>query len=149
MVQDENSLYVGVVGYFDQKFDEKEAREILEEALDDIEDQYVDTEEFEEIVIVSGLTSHGIIKIAYEIADERDYLTVGVAPQAVNDTGFDLYDVDVVEYVGKNFGDESEAFVDMIDVLIKVGGGSQSESELVMAEADGDVSILEFDLESQ
>ncbi len=42
MEQDDNVLYVGVVGYSAQDFDKQDAREILEEALDDIEDEYVE-----------------------------------------------------------------------------------------------------------
>ena len=55
MEDDDNVLYVGVVGYSTQQFDEQDAREILEEALDEIEDMYVETGEYDEIAIVSGL----------------------------------------------------------------------------------------------
>ena len=145
MEDDDNVLYVGVVGYSTQQFDEQDAREILEEALDEIEDMYVETGEYDEIAIVSGLTSIGIPKIAYQIADNRDYITVGVAPEEAND--YDLYNVDEIIYEGENFGDESETFIDMIDVLIKVGGGDQSQKELEMAEEEK-LSVLDFDLES-
>jgi len=143
--EDDNILYVGVVGYSTQQFDEKDAREILEDALDDIEDTYLETTEYEEIAIVSGLTSMGMSKVAYQVADDRGYATVGVAPEEAND--FDLYSVDEIIYEGEHFGDESETFVDMIDVLVKIGGGDQSQKELEMAEED-DLSVLDFDLES-
>ena len=145
MEQDDNVLYVGVVGYSTQQFDEQDAREILEEAFDDIEDQYVETGEYEEIAIVSGLTNMGIPKIAYQIADSRGYITVGVAPEEAND--YELYSVDEIVYEGDSFGDESEILIDMIDVLIKVGGGDQSQKELEMAEEEK-LSVLDFDLES-
>ena len=144
MDTEDNILNVGVVGYSSQKFDEAEAREILEEAFDDIEDEYIETGDYEEINIVSGLTNMGIPKVAYEIADERGYNTMGVAPEEADD--YDLYNVDEIIYEGQNFGDESEVFIDNIDVLVKVGGGDQSQHELELAEAE-DISVLEFDLE--
>lgn len=144
MEQDENTLYVGVVGYSGQKFDEVEAREILEEAFDDIEDEYVEKGDYEDITIVSGLTNMGIPKIAYEVADERGYNTMGVAPEEADE--YELYNVDEIIYEGVNFGDESEVFIDTIDVFVKVGGGNQSQHEMELAEAE-DMSVLEFDLE--
>lgn len=144
MISEEDTLYVGVVGYSSQKFDEIEAREILEEAFDDIEEEYIDNGDFEDIVIVSGLTAMGIPKIAYEIAVERDYGTMGVAPEEADD--YELFNVDEIVYEGKKFGDESEVFIDIIDVFVKVGGGQQSQQEMELAEAD-DLSILEFELE--
>lgn len=146
MNEEDDILFVGVVGYSSQKFDEAEAREIIEEAFDDIEDEYVENGDYESITIVSGLTNLGIPKIAYEVADDRGYGTMGVAPEEADD--YDLYNVDEIIYEGENFGDESETFIDTIDVFVKVGGGDQSQNELELAEAE-DMSILEFDLEPQ
>lgn len=144
MEQDENTLYVGVVGYSSQSFDEAEAKEILEEAFDDIEDEYVENGDYEDIVIVSGLTDMGIPRIAYQIADERDYGTMGVVPEEADE--YEHYSVDEIIYEGEKFGDESETFINTIDVFVKVGGGDQSQHEMELAEAE-DISILEFDLE--
>lgn len=145
MIAEDDILYVGVVGYSAQEFDTDEAREILEEAFDDIEEEYVDNGDYEAIVIVSGLTNLGIPKIAYEIAVERDYGTMGIAPSEADE--YELFNVDEIIYKGDKFGDESEEFIDNIDVFIKVGGGQQSQQEMELAEAD-DISILEFDLEA-
>jgi hypothetical protein len=144
---DDNILYVGVSGYFDQKFDEEEATELLEDALDDIEKEYIDTGEFDEIAIVSGLTDHGMPKIAYQVANFRGYETVGVAPKAVNETGYELYPVDEIIYEGENFGDEIDKYIEMIDVFVRIGGGSQTQKELELAEEE-DISVIEYDLES-
>jgi len=144
-MNEDDILYIGVVGYSNQQFDEAEAREILEEAFDDIEEEYVDNGDYEDIIIVSGLTSLGIPKIAYEIADARDYGTMGIAPSEADD--YELYNVDEIIYEGETFGDESEVFIDNIDVLVKVGGGQQSQQEMELAESE-DISILEFDLEA-
>ena len=144
MEQDENTLYIGVVGYSGQKFDEAEAREIIEEAFDDIEDEYIEKGDYEEITVVSGLTNLGIPKIAYEVADARGYGTMGIAPEEADE--YDLYNVDEIIYEGTKFGDESETFIDNIDVFLKVGGGDQSQQELELAEAE-DMSVMEFELE--
>jgi len=58
---------------------------------------------------------------------------------------YELFDVDEIIWVGKSFGDESQAFIDMIDVLVKIGGGEQSEKELQMAEEE-DITVLEYEL---
>lgn len=145
MAEEDNLLYIGVVGYSDDKFDQSEAKEIIEEAFDDVEETYVDNGGYENIVIVSGLTKQGIPKIAYEIADEREYYTMGVAPQEAND--YEMYDVDSIIWNGEEFGDESKEFIDSIDLLIKVGGGEQSEHEFEMAEEE-DIPTLEYELAS-
>jgi len=142
-MEDENKLYVGVVGYSQQEFDETEATIILEEAFDDIETEYVDNGDFDEIVVVSGLTNIGIPSIAYQVADDRGYETVGIAPDEA--TEYELYDVDEIYWVGEKFGDESQAFIDMIDIIIRVGGGEQAHKEVEMAD-DEDISVIEYDL---
>lgn len=143
LADEDNLLYVGVVGFSDDKFDQVEAREILEEAFDDVEETYVDNGGYENIVIVSGLTNKGIHKIAYEISDEREYYTMGVVPSEAND--YEMYDVDSIIWSGEQFGDESEDFIDAIDILIKVGGGEQAEHEYEMAEKE-DIPTLEYEL---
>ena len=143
-MNDDRTLYIGVIGYSEQTFDEEKAREIIEEAYEDIEQEYHN--DFDEFVVVSGLTNQGIPKIAYEVADEMGYRTVGVAPEESH--GMSIYDVDEIVYSGSKWGDESETFINMIDVLVKVGGGEQSEKELQMAKEE-DISILEYDLDSE
>jgi hypothetical protein len=142
-MEDEKKLYVGVVGYSQQEFDETEATIILEEAFESIEDEYLQDGDFDSIVLVSGLTNMGIPSIAYQIAENNGYETVGIAPDAASE--YELYDVDEIYWVGENWGDESQAFIDMIDVIIRVGGGEQSMKEVEMAEEE-DISVIEYDL---
>jgi hypothetical protein len=146
-MEDDNILYVGVSGYFDQRFDEEEARELLDDALEDIEKEYIDSGEYESIVIVSGLTNHGMPKIAYQAAEYRGYGTMGIAPEEVNDTGYELYPVDEIIYSGESFGDEIEKYIETIDVFVRIGGGAQTQMELELAEEE-DISVIEYDLES-
>lgn len=142
-MEEDSKIYVGVVGYSQQKFDENEASLILEDAFDSIEEEYISNGEFEHIVVVSGLTNMGIPSVAYQVAEDNGYETIGVAPDAARE--LELYDVDEIYWVGEQFGDESQVFIDMIDVIIRVGGGEQSLKEVEMAEEE-DISVIEYDL---
>jgi SLOG cluster4 family len=143
-LNDEDILNVGVIGFYIQKFDESEARDALENILDDLEEEYILSNEFKDIIIVSGLTNMGIPKVAYDLADERSYETIGIAPEEAR--GMKHAEVDQIIFVGEKFGDESETFIDAIDVLIKLGGGKQSEKEATMADEE-DIPVIEYDFE--
>ena len=137
------SLQVGVIGYSKKEFDETEARSALENILDDIEMEYVTNGLYSTITIVSGGTMLGIPKLAYEIATERGYSTVAIIPEQARSS--ELYDVDEIIWVGEKLGDESQQFIENIDVLVKIGGSDQSNHEAVLAH-DLDIPIYEFDL---
>jgi len=139
----DDDLKVGVVGYSAQSFDEEEAEDAIDNIFDDIEDEYIASGEFKTVTIVSNLTKIGISKIAYEVADDRSYNTVGIAPDEAEES--ELYDVDEIIWVGKTFGEESETFIDYIDILVKIGGGEQSQNELEMADEEG-IPIWEYDI---
>jgi hypothetical protein len=133
-------LRVGVVGYSGQKFNEKVAVAMLENAFARLDYEY----DPEHIEIVSGLTNLGIPKLSYEVATSLGYLTRGVACALAND--YPCFDCDVVEIIGENWGDESEHFLDTIDVLVRIGGGKQTMAETNIAKERG-IAIIEFDLE--
>lgn len=133
-------LRIGVVGYSGQKFDEQSAIMMLDLAFSRLDLQY----DPEHIEIVSGLTNLGIPKLSYELATNLGYLTRGVACKLAYD--YPIFDCDVVEIIGENWGDESEHFLSTIDVLVRVGGGEQTMAETNIAKERG-VAIIEFDLE--
>jgi hypothetical protein len=112
---------IGVIGYSVLIFNKIEAKTILETVLT------VLNKEYPEITIVSGLTYYGVPAIAYDIAREREYRTIGVAcSRALTMTCFPVNE----QYIfGTEWGDESEKFLSMCDVLIRVGGGKQSLNE--------------------
>jgi hypothetical protein len=118
--KEDKKMKVGVVGYSAQKFDEELAKKLIFSGLEKIGIDKIEC-------IVSGLTNLGIPKIAYEIATELGLKTVGIACNLAKD--YDLFPVDVKILKGDNWGDESETFLNYIDVLVKVGGGKQSEEE--------------------
>ena len=47
--------------------------------------------------------------------------------------------------VGKEWGDESETFLNKIDCIVKIGGGKQSEKEFAQAK-DMEMETYEFEL---
>lgn len=79
------------------------------------------------IEVVAGLTNIGIPRLAYEEAAKLGMITVGFAPD--ESLNYPHHHVDKIVYQGEGWGDESAAFLDYCDMLIKVGGGEQSEAE--------------------
>ena len=77
--------------------------------------------------IVSGLTNVGVPRIAYEYAKANKMKTVGISAKEADK--YELFDVDETFIKGDKFGDESDFFLEYIDVLIKIGGGAQSIKE--------------------
>jgi len=132
-------MKIGIIGYSAQKFDEDKAREIINMLYDS-------NKNIPNITIVSGLTNIGIPKIAYEEAVKRDWKTVGIACEKAND--YEIFPVDKKIIVGDDWGDESDTFLNSIDVLVKIGGGEQSKKEFEHAKEMG-LKVFEFSLESK
>jgi len=115
---------VGVVGYCPPtKFDEDEARRLINEAYDEV----VVFSGPAPIAVVSGLTNVGVPAIAYEEAVKRGWRTVGVACKRAMEHS--LFPVDEQIVTGDNWGDESSAFVSILDAMIRIGSGKQSLRE--------------------
>lgn len=132
---------VGVVGYSDDKFDKKEAKELIEKAFDKVKDEYGDN-----ITVVSGYAAMGIPLLAYKEAVKREWKTKGIACKKADE--YEKFPVDSFEIVGDDWGDESETFLNDIDVLIKIGGGEQSKDEAKKAK-DMDLKVFEYKLEEK
>lgn len=132
------SFRVGVVGYSDKKFDKKVALELLCKSFDEVSDGVDD------ITIVSGLTDLGIPSIAYKEALARKWRTVGIACKKASE--YKCFDCDEIVMIGEEWGDESEKFLDSIDVLIRIGGGKQSLAEVKKAK-EMCIKVIEHELE--
>jgi len=116
---------VGVIGYSEQSFNEQKARNIIRKTYEELENKY------NNICIVSGYTNLGIPKIAYEEACEKDLKTVGIACEKAKN--YETFPVDEYIIDGEEWGDESETFLNYIDIIIKIGGGKQSNKEIKKA----------------
>ena len=106
-------LRVGVMGRSVQSLDEDQARKYLLEAFNPIK-----AKEGRNVEIVSGWLWLGIPGVAYEIATAFGWNTVGVACAKAKD--YECFPCDRVIIVGDEWGDESEYFLNSIDLLIKV-----------------------------
>ena len=142
-----NPLRIGIVGFSGRPFDQDQAVNYLRGHLNNIVQQYGSGG----IELVSGYTNIGVPKLAYEIADELGITTVGISAKEALTVDCGLYPVDKVMIIGEHFGDESETFIDYIDMLIRIGGGEQSMREVEHfkeANSDKDLNriLIEEDL---
>lgn len=122
------TIKYGIVGYSKNEFDQTRATQILKECFEKIKQKHPSTV----VEIVSGYTNTGVPKIAYELADQFGFVTVGFSAQQALTVDCGVYPVQKVMLKGKYFGDESEDFVRYIDALIRVGGGPQSRHETAL-----------------
>ncbi len=119
-------MKIGIVGFSSPQFDQETARVLLEKKLTKI----ITDMDKSSIEIVSGYTNIGVPKIAYEIADIMGLKTIGFSAKKALSANCGLYPVNKAIIYGKSYGDESLAFVDYIDILIRIGGGKQSRKEV-------------------
>ncbi len=94
--------------------------------------------------------------IAYKLAKEFGFTTVGIAPEHLVKTfelfpvDFELFPVDEAHIVGETFGDESEFFLASVNRLICLGGGPQCRKEVAMAREMQHITaanIAEYDVD--
>jgi hypothetical protein len=121
------TCHIGVVGYTTKKFNKTAARKNISEAFTVIPF----LRNLPKFVVVSKLVNVGIPKLAYEEAVERGWSTVGIAPAKAEQ--YVCFPVNEWIIVGDNWGDESETFLDRIDVLVRVGDDKQSTAEAAEA----------------
>lgn len=120
-------MKIGVVGFSQHNIDEDLARNILSKSFQQLIERHPHHVPIE---IVSGLTNIGIPRIAYQIADELGFITIGISAERAKQVRCGVYPVHRRIIEGKEFGDESLIFIDYIDCLIRVGGGKQSHHEV-------------------
>ena len=137
-------MKIGVVGFSRNQFDKKAAEKQLRNHINEL----ILDRKNDQVEIVSGYTNTGVPKIAYQIADELGLYKVGLSARQALRVRCGVYPVDKEIIVGEKFGDESEAFIDYIDYLIRVGGGPQSLHEVEMfKEKYGTQNLRESDVE--
>jgi len=116
--------------YSKDNLDENEARNILIKSFHQLIEKNKNYDE--PIEIVSGLTNIGIPRIAYQVAEELDFIKVGISAERALKVKCGIYPVDKQIIEGQDFGDESRLFISYIDFLVRVGGGRQSHQEVKM-----------------
>ncbi len=134
-------MKIGIVGHSSNRIDEELGLALLETMISRLVASKANTGDVE---IVTGLTNIGIPKLAYQIADKHRYVKVGISAQQAHEVNCGVYPVDKEIIVGKKFGDESDAFIEYIDYLIRVGGGKQSAAEVKLFKEK--CSILDRDV---
>lgn len=111
------ALKFGVVGYSLPDFDHRRAKALLEEAFDLL----ITLHRPENIQVVSGLTNVGIPRLAYELGQARNYRCIGISSRPSSGRQIRSlagYNEQII--VGIEFGDESQAFIDCLDVFYPV-----------------------------
>ncbi len=117
---------IGVVGFSREEFDQEEAKRLLREILA----RLAKGKAREKVELVSGLTNMGVPKLAYHIAVELGFRTVGFSAKQALRAGCGVYPVDRKMIRGRKYGEESQEFIEYIDVLVRIGGGVQSRREV-------------------
>lgn len=142
-------MRIGIAGFSGQKFEQATAYSLLKGAFAEVIKQFFDCDlyqvKWEQITVVSGLTNLGIPAIAYDYAVTQSAKTMGIACSKAKD--YECFPCDRVHIIGSEWGDESEAFLASIDVLIRIGGGKQSFAECETARARG-IHVVDRDLEA-
>lgn len=123
-------LKIGVVGYSRTNINEAHARALLQTSFK----KFITQAHAErlEVEIVSGLTNAGVPKIAYELATQWQLKTVGISAREALKAESGVFPVRKQMLIGETYGDESAYFIQYIDCLARVGGGSQSLCEVEM-----------------
>jgi len=117
-----DKMKIGIIGFSTFEFDKGKAEDLITGCLTTL-----DALDPENCQLVSGLTDVGVPGIAYAVAKRLKWYTIGYASKKASE--YKLYPVDEKHIIGDNWGDESEGFLQSIDILIKVGGGDQSKKE--------------------
>lgn len=138
-----NQLVIGVIGYaFDEEADDSEIDYELVSMIDDVVATY-GSDDTEVIMVLCGIDS-GVYAVAYDIAVERGYQTVGILTTTIMES-FDLLDVDETEITDDD--DSTNTFLEECDVILRVGNSEIFETEKVIALAhEYDKPTIEIDL---
>lgn len=137
-------MKLGIVGYSEGTFDVEEAQRLIILGI-----FHAETSSGKMVThLVSGLTDQGIPGLAYHLAVDPAagaMETVGIACAKAAD--YPCFPVDHEIIVGKDWGDESDTFLNYIDGLVRVGGGKQSLREAkAFRKLKPNAPIIEFEL---
>ncbi len=133
IIRDQNGFALGLVG-FSGSFKHNprpDAQSITQRVLNSLIHPKAQKLAPRPLFLVSGATNLGVPRIGYAAAVALGCPTVGVT--AASAIGYAIAPLDYLTVVGKRFGDESHAFISVIDELWAIGGGPQSKAECQLA----------------
>ena len=133
LVRECEGIAIGLAGFSGsfEKNTRSDAETVTEQVIESMLCQKINDVDPERIFFVSGATNLGVPRIGYAVATKLGCKTVGIT--AASAISHSIAELDYLTVVGKKFGDESEAFVSVIDELWVIGGGRQSENECTLA----------------
>ena len=135
-----SKLRIGIVGYSGAHFLEGKARMFIIMAYNTIAQKYPN----HIFTVVSGWTNLGVPKIAYEEAQKRGWGTAGIA--CAEASKYSCFPVsEPPKIVGTKWGDESQTFLNDIDIMVRIGGGPQTKDETEAFRRTGK-EIFEYDV---
>lgn len=143
---DDNILYVGVVGMDSNLLDETMLYEVMDNLLDEVYEEFVEEGDFEDLVVVSESLDSGIHKISFKIAEELGYKTIGFvihSEEESDEMDQNVYQTDEIIYLGQE--EFPEEFVDNVDLVIRVGDSENTSRIMDLAEDDPDLPVIEYD----
>lgn len=139
---------IGIVGHTGSDFDSEAVQHLLEIKIPFL----LHTHQVApaEVEIVSGLVDTGVPKLVHEVATRFGLRTVGIASNQALQAEPGLLMVDEQIFSGESFGEESQAFIDHIDFLFRIGGGMLGANlvEMFKEKLNHDIfDVLDFILE--
>lgn len=145
MLGGDNEFRIGIIGYSqDDTYDESEVDDELNSMIDEAIEM-ANLPASTQVVIVGNLLDRGVSKIAYDLAADRGFTSVGIfTEETLYET--DIYPVDR-EHIIDNESLVAEFFVDYIDILFRVGSIDDENSAKMMRLAElNDIPTMEVDL---
>jgi hypothetical protein len=134
-IKQREQLHVAGVAGFSGKWENSPLKgEELEKLIADMrlvilqELSRLQTEHGERLIVVSGATNRGVLQLTYEACESLKIRAMGITSDATL-----KYDVGKMEYlipIGKDWGEESPAFISLSDEFIIIGGGNQAKREV-------------------
>ena len=132
-IRENGGVAIGLAGFSGSfKSNERaDSEAVTSRTLEIMLGEAVDSRSPSTVYLISGATNLGVPRIGYTLCKRLGCKAVGVtAGSAISHA---IAPLDYLTVVGKSFGDESEAFVSVLDELWVVGGGRQSRNECELA----------------
>lgn len=130
---------IGVSGYIFFQFDTEKVKLGIAKIFNLLARKYIKRK----IEVISKLVDKGVPALAYREAAKRNWKKIGIAP--ANAKKYSCYPVDEEIIEGTDWMDESQRFIDSIDLFIKIGDDPIALYELDQIKSwEKDIEIVEL-----